>query len=214
MDLIYFLTSVNKLSLVAFFFTLTLLIYEVVLFRKEAQRKSKPKIPNFQENISMSLTQAPTITVEKSVKITRPNNLILIVLIVLVILFGLATYFGFSHTGNKTTTETVMPTPIINFITSKGIKIFDKDFQVIPENLLGNIKAGDEIIIGVETISIADIDRARIRVNKNKWEDEDITLNYLEKQKVYYSKYRVASDESKLKIEAQLHSSSDGWLGV
>jgi heme/copper-type cytochrome/quinol oxidase subunit 2 len=213
MDLIYFLTSVNKLSLVAFFFTLALLIYEVILFRKEAQRKSKPKIPNFQENISMPLTQAPTITVEKSVKITRPNNLILIVLIVLVILFGLATYFGFSHTRNKTTTETVMPTPIINFITSKGIKIFDKDFQFIPENLLGNIKAGDEIIIGVETIPTADIDRARIRVNKDKWENEDITLNYSEKQKIYYIKYRVASDESKLKIEAQLHSSSDGWLG-
>ena len=213
MDVIYFLTSVNKLSLLAFFFTLGLLIYEVILFKKEAQQRTKPKIPNFQENINPQLNKAQTINTEKSTKITRPNNLILIISIILVILFGIAAYIGFSQTNKGTTNSTLTPTPIIDFITSKGIKIFDKDFNTISEDLLGDVKSGEEIIIGVETISTADIDRARIRVNKQEWKNEDITLNYSDKLKVYYIKYTVASDESKLKVEAQLHSSGEGWLG-
>lgn len=213
MDVIYFLTSINKLSLLAFFFTLGILIYEVRLFKKEAQQRTKPKIPNFQENINPQLNQAQTINTEKSVKITRPNNLILIISIILAILFGLAAFIGFSKTNKETTNSTLTPTPIIDFITSKGIKIFDKDFNTISEDLLRDVKSGEEIIIGVETIPTTDIDRARIRVNKQEWANEDITLNYSDKLKVYYIKYTVASDESKLKVEAQLHSSSEGWLG-
>jgi len=213
MDVVYFLTSINKVSLIAFFSTLGVLIYEVVLFKKETQQKAKPKIPNFQENINPQLNQAQTINQEKSTKITRPNNLVLIISIILVVLFGIAAYIGFSQTTKETTNSTLTPTPIINFITSKGIKVYNSEFQSISEDLLGNIQSGEEIIIGVETIPTADIDRARIRVNKQEWENGDITLNYSDKLKVYYIKYMVASDESKLKVEAQLHSSSEGWLG-
>ncbi len=213
MDVIYFLTSINKVSLLAFFFTLGLLIYEIILFKKEAQQMNKPKIPNFQENINPQLNQAQTINTEKSTKITRPNNLILIISIILVILFGIAAFIGFFQTNKGITNSLLTPTPVIDFITSKGIKLYNKEFQPIAENLLGDIQSGEEIIIGVETIPAADIDRARIRVNKQEWENEDITLNYSDKLKVYYIKYAVASDESKLKVEAQLHSSSEGWLG-
>jgi hypothetical protein len=128
-------------------------------------------------------------------------------------LFGVAAYLGFSEKNKETTNSSLTPTPIINFITSKGIKIYDQGFQPISEELLGNIYSGEEIIIGVETIPTVDIDRARIRVNKKEWENGDITLNYSDKLKLYYIKYTVASDESKLKVEAQLHSSTEGWLG-
>ncbi len=121
MDVIYFLTSINKVSLIAFFFTLGLLIYEIILFKKEARQRTKPKIPNFQENINPQLNQAQVLNTEKSTKITRPNNLILIISIILVILFGIAAYLGFSEKNKETTSLTLTPTPIINFITSKGV---------------------------------------------------------------------------------------------
>jgi len=213
MDVIYFLTSINKLSLIAFLFTLGFLIYEIFLFKKEARQRTKPKIPNFQENINPQLNQAQIINTEKSTKITRPNNLALIISIFFVILFGFSAYLGFTQTKKKAVNLTPAPTPIIDFITSKGIKIYNEESEPIAEDLLKNIQAGEEIIIGVETIPTADIDRARIRVNKQEWENEDITLNYSDKLKVYYIKYKVASDESKLKIEAQLHSLDEGWLG-
>ncbi len=214
MDLVSFLGSVNKISLIAFFFMLGILVYEIILFRKEAWQKTKPKVPNFQDNLNPQLAQASTIIEEKTAKVTRPNNLILIVSIVLVILFGIASFIGFFQTNSKTSISTkITPTPLIDFVTSKGIKIYNNDFQPIPESSLGNILPGEEIIIGVETIGEVDIDRARLRVNKQNWDNGDITLNYSDELKVYYKRYTVATGESKLKIEAQLHSSSEGWLG-
>ena len=193
---------------------LGILVYEIILFRKEAWQKTKPKVPNFQDNLNPQLAQASTIIEEKTAKVTRPNNLILIVSIVLVILFGIASFIGFFQTNSKTSISTkITPTPLIDFVTSKGIKIYNNDFQPIPESSLGNILPGEEIIIGVETIGEVDIDRARLRVNKQNWDNGDITLNYSDELKVYYKRYTVATGELKLKIEDQLHSSSEGWLG-
>jgi len=76
-----------------------------------------------------------------------------------------------------------------------------------------NIRSGEVIYIALENISGSDIDRARIRVNTDSWSISDETDLYNSQKKIFYRQYQVASNESVLKIEAQLHSRADGWLG-
>lgn len=213
MDIIYFLTSINKLSLLAFLITLGVLIYEINLLKKEGLSKTKPKIPKFEESTTATNIQATPLIIDQPEKITKPNNLILVVLIVFLVVFGLATFYGFYNYNQKKSQDAVSPTPMVNFITSKGIKIFNGEFNPLSDSELSQIKPAEEIIIGVKTIKGVDIDRARIRVNKDSWQDQDITVDFSPKDEIYYIKYQIASDESKLKIEAQLHSTSEGWLG-
>jgi len=214
MDVIYFMGSINKLSLLAFLLTLGVLAYEIILFKKEAQRKSKPKVPNFQEGAAVQVKQSQTLVSDKAVKITRPNNIIFVTSIILVIVFGVAALIGFTDFGKKISkSPDSAPTSLVDFVYSKGIKIFDGNFEIMPDDRLASLKPGTEIIVGVETVPGTDVDRARIRLNKDSWDIKDITTAYSEKFKVYYIKYTVASGEAKLKVEAQLHSAADGWLG-
>jgi len=213
MDAISFLSSINKLSVFAFLITFGVLIYELRQFKKDQRYRAKPKIPKFDQSTTLGLPQATALVLNKKKKITKANNFVIIViLVVLLIVFGLAAFFGFSKISSKTT-PVKEPMPQINFIASKGIKIYDGQFNPISDTKISKLVPGGEIIIGVETIKDIDIDRARIRVNKNKWESQDITVDFDSEKNVYYIRYIIASDESKLKIEAQLHSVTDGWLG-
>ena len=212
MEIVSFLSSINKLSLLAFLITLAVLIYEIRLLKKERLFRSKPKIPKFEASINPQIAQGASLIVDNQTKITKSNNVIIIVLIILLIVFGVAAVFGFSN-YQKISQSTVSPTPLVNLITSKGIKIFDKDLNPINDSQLSKIHPGDEIIIGVETVKEADIDRARIRVDRDNWQTDDITVDFSTKYQIYYLKYTVATGDAKLKIEAQLHSVSDGWLG-
>lgn len=214
MDVITFLKSVNKLSLLAFLITLGGLVYEIHQLKKDQRYRSKPKIPKFNQSASVQLPQEVTIVSDKQEKVMRSNNFtIIVILFILLIVFGLAAFFGFSKFSQNPVGSAKEPAPLINFVTSRGIKIFDSQFNPISDTDLSAVKPGEEIIIGVETIKDIDIDRARIRVNKDSWQTEDITVNFNPEKQVFYIKYMVASDESKLKIEAQLHSATEGWLG-
>jgi len=214
MDLVNFLSSVNKLSILAFLVTLGILFYEIQLLKKEKRLSSKPRIPKFEESINPQISQAATLITEKKEVVTKPNNFIIIFLIILLIIFGLATFFGFYKFNQKqnTLSETNV-TPIVNLVSSKGIRLFNEQFNLLNDTQLKAIKPGDKLIIGLETINDADIDQARIRVNSNAWQLSDFTKKFSSKYQVYYINYSVASGESKLKIEAQLHSVGDGWLG-
>jgi hypothetical protein len=97
-------------------------------------------------------------------------------------------------------------------ITSDGILIFDENFNLLKDEELNKLEPQKKIIVGIKTLEGTDIDKARIRINKNIWQPEDETKKFEKKNKVFYIEYRPASDESRLKIEAQLHSRSDGWL--
>ena len=70
-----------------------------------------------------------------------------------------------------------------------------------------------KVYVGIQTIDEADIDRARIKINEKDWNVAHITSQFNKDKKVYYREYTIASGESKLKIDAQLHSETDGWLG-
>ncbi|PIS16075.1 hypothetical protein COT62_00345, partial [Candidatus Roizmanbacteria bacterium CG09_land_8_20_14_0_10_41_9] len=78
---------------------------------------------------------------------------------------------------------------------------------------VSKLKGGDRILIGIETIKNVDVDRARIRVNETEWKLNHITLNFDSQKSIYYKEYSISSGAASLKIEAQLHSLKDGWLG-
>jgi len=115
---------------------------------------------------------------------------------------------------NKTSENTkIQPTPIIDFVSSKGVKIFTPDWKEISNDILGTLTPDTLIIIGVETIDKIDIDKARIRVNNDKWLTEATTVDFNKEKRVYYKEYVISTSDAELRIEAQLHSRSDGWLG-
>jgi len=213
MDIVFFLVSINKISLLAFLVTLGFLGYEVYLLKKNDPVRTKPKIPNFEENVVITTEQAKNLNDQPLKIVNKSDNPIIIILIVFMFLFGVASLLGFSNLEKETRVPKVSPTPIINIINSKGIRIFDSNLSPISEASLSTVKSGDKIIIGVETVSEVDIDRARIRVNSDRWETNNITLDFDKKLNIYYSNYIVASNQGQLKIEAQLHSQTDGWLG-
>jgi len=220
MDLINFLISINKISFIAFIITLSFLIYEIILFKRDSRRHlNKINLPQFNDNLNEKITntQSKKIFNEEKKRINKPNNIVIIILIIISFLFGLLTIIGFikSEKNIPTASNSLSNYPTqVEFVNSKGIRIFDKDFKPIPESDLNKtIKNGETIFIGIETIPEVSIDRARIRVNKNNWDENDITVNFSKEFNVFYKEFDVASDSHYLKIEAQLHSSADGWLG-
>ncbi len=222
MEIVNFLISINKISLLAFFITLGFIIYEIVLIKKEKQRLKKISLPQFQEKVDKEIFTKIAVNLEKKkIRNYKTNNIVLIVLILLMVIFGASSFVGFVNLEKSTSRSFLnenkfsqpTPTPLIEFINSKGIKIFNEDFQPIEELELTRLQPGDKIIIGIETIPEVDIDRARIRINKEKWDDEDITTQFSKEKSVFYIEYQIASNDSELKIEAQLHSPEDGWLG-
>jgi hypothetical protein len=106
-------------------------------------------------------------------------------------------------------------TPLVEekTVTSEGILIFDENFNLLKDEDLNKLEPQKKIIIGIKTLEGAEIDKARIRINRNIWRLEDETKKFENKNKVFYIEYEPASEESRLKIEAQLHSIKDGWLG-
>ena len=103
--------------------------------------------------------------------------------------------------------------PIIREISSAGLKVYDENWNEIEKKKKDKAKPGEKLYIGIQTIVEADIDRARIRVNERDWQIAHITTLFNPQLEVYYKEYIVATGTAQLKIEAQLHSASDGWLG-
>ena len=50
MNITKILSSFNFVTVIAFFITLSFIIYEVYLFKKETLKKAKPQIPEFKGN--------------------------------------------------------------------------------------------------------------------------------------------------------------------
>jgi len=218
-----FFTSVNKIALLAFVIVLGFLAYEVHLFRKEKEKSKKPTIPQFtpsqvpappagvvQATVSAPPQSSPVL---KKTQDEQPKTLIIIGVLTVLIIGSVFTYFFVTQANQKKVK--VQTVPIVQEISSAGLKVFDKNWSEIKnsEKVEAKIKPGDVVYIGIQTIEEADIDRARIRVNKTVWEIKDITTTFNPKLKVYYKEYPVATGTAQLKIDAQLHSASDGWLG-
>lgn len=210
MDFLVLLSSVSKISLLAFIGISFFLGYEIYLFRKEQQKKSKPNLPEFSNVAATPLAQTVIIKEKKKMSLTKADNRLLIFLIILFVIFGLITGIGLVDFRSKNSAEKPVVQERSTIMPSKGIRLYDEQFRPINDS---SVSANMTVIIGVETIKETDIDRARVRVNKSFWDSGDITTNFNKEKAVYYQSFFVASGESRLKIEAQLHSAKDGWLG-
>lgn len=216
-----FFTSVNKISLVAFIGVLGFLIYEILLLRKEQQKKQQPIIPHFDTqtiiNKESVRQQADAVTqpipVAKAIKSpSKPPLFITIILVIMILFFLGYSVYTLINKGNQSKIET--PTePIVTEIKSPGLKIYDTAWMELKEADLLKSRPGTKVYIGLRTIDVSDIDRARIKINQTNWNITDITTLFNKEKKLYYKEYQIATGESRLKIDAQLHSSIDGWLG-
>ncbi|MFN4212601.1 MAG: hypothetical protein ACK4FL_01390 [Microgenomates group bacterium] len=217
MDISNLLFSVNKISFIAFIITGFLVAYQIYLIKKETLTKNKPRIPEFKEEIKIRDKDGNVFinTEEKKKPVKKARKISLIITTMVFVFFGLLIILSgtFKFNGEKLRTNPITTTPIINFIASSGIKIYNQNWTELTDNQLMNLKPGSTIYIGIETVADADIDKARIRVNKQYWDNQDITVNFNKERKVFYREYIIASDEAMLKIEGQLHSKTDGWLG-
>lgn len=217
MNLVDFIVSINKISLVAFIATLGFVGYEVYLLKKEKTSQSQPVIPNFDENAVLKNTSSinQLITSSQAQKIIKTNPLILIFLVVLLFVFGAMSIIGFISVKKNSLipASSVVPTPQLIYKKANGVKIFNQNFELLTDKQIIQLKPQTKIIIGIDKISGTDVDKARIRVNKNLWDLADITEKFDSSKNIFYIEYTLATNESKLRVEAQLHSQIDGWLG-
>lgn len=213
-----FLISINKIALFAFFAVLLFLIYEIKKMSDEKKAKSKPIVPQFNDTVQVqpasqiNSTPLPSQLVNTTSSAPRtPFLMIFIGIGSLIALSALAVISYNTYTKKK---NTAIPTvPIIREIQSDGLKIYDAKWNEIDTAKNGQVVPGEKLFIGIKTIDEVDIDRARIKINANDWQVADITTLFKSELRVYYKEYTVATGTAQLKIEAQLHSASDGWMG-
>jgi hypothetical protein len=217
MNLIDILSSLSKISLTAFLVTLFFVIYQVYVIKREFSRKrGKPVIPDFDESLAKK-RKIESILIRQQQIIPSINKNKSLYLIIVIIFISSLLIFVISGAvlimNQKNNTETLKPTPIVNFVASRGIRVYNEKWGELTDLDLQNLKAGEDIYIGINTIANTDIDKARIRVNENVWKLENVTEQFNKDKNIFYIKYTVASQSSILKIDAQLHSKSDNWLG-
>ena len=211
-----FVVSINKIALVAFVVVLGFLVYELKKMADEKKKKEKPTVPQFNDKVivqpfaAANNTPLPaSVTVKKNEK---GGNSFLMIIIGVIFLGGVIALIVFSYKTNLAKQkEAATQIPIIREITSAGLKVYDSNWIDIESKKINKAKPGEKLYIGIQTIVEADIDRARIKVNSDDWQISDITTLYNPQLKVYYKEYIVATGTAQLKIEAQLHSASEGW---
>ncbi len=215
-DLFKFLASINKIRILAFLITMGFLVYELRLMRQEKKTKMKPNIPQFNVNDRAGENKFQSVAVvdhTKAIDLTsQSQRWLFIILFLMAVFFAAVTIIGFiARTGETDKKPPV--TVIYHEVASGGVKLYMPSWAEIKKDQMNMIQPGSEIIIGVESIPDADVDRARIKVNGGPWSPEHVTVKYDKQRDVYYKTYQVASNTAQLTIEAQLHSVKDGWLG-
>jgi len=217
MDIFIFIKSINKIAMAAFVITSIFVGYEINLLIKEKRAKKKPSIPEFKIDQKYGQVKMATSVTPKEKKefYQKPNPRLIIFLIILMFLFGTLFLVGALIKEEKTNSNlsNISPTPLIKIVSSPGIKIYNEKWEEIPDEKLTLLKDGDRIFIGIKKILGVDNDKARIRVNADQWAIEDEAVNLNQELNLFYREYQIATSESRLKIEAQLHLPKEGWLG-
>lgn len=221
-SIVDFFVSINKIALFAFVVVLGFLIFEVKKTIDEKKREEKLTVPSFVDTAKASPTAANNSTplppsqviitpIKKNEHGTNAGIMIIIGVISLLGLLVVMIVTFNTKAAQKRIAST--PVPIIREISSAGLKVYDSNWVEVEGKKTDKAKPGEKLFIAIQTIVEADIDRARIKVNTRDWQISDITSLFNPTLKVYYKEYIVATGTAQLKIDAQLHSASDGWLG-
>lgn len=217
-DFLEFVVSVNKIALFAFFVVFGFLMFELKKMIDEKKKIEKPIIPQFNDVVK-SVQKAEMGSTPLPPPLLRQNksegrNFIFMITLGVAALLGVVGIMIITYNTNlKKQKIDMTPVPIIREISSAGLKVYDTNWNEIENKKTDKAKPGEKLYIGIQTIVEADIDRARIKVNERDWQIAHITTLFNPQLKVYYKEYVVATGTAQLKIEAQLHSASDGWLG-
>lgn len=218
-DFLFFIQSINKIAIITFFMTSILVIFEIYLLIKEKKTQEKPLIPEFKTDKKYKKYEKikPVLVIKKEEEkrvYQKPNLKLTVIFIIFMFFSGIIFLLG-KLTFNQPSKNQlkINPTPMVKTVSSPGIKIYNENWEEISEEKLSSLKPGDKIFIGIKTIIGVDIDKARIKINSDKWMPEDEVANFNQKLNLFYKEYQIATDESQLKIEAQLHSQKEGWLG-
>ncbi len=213
MDYINIVQSINKVAVIAFFAILLLIGVEIFMMFK-GKKKSLIKIPDFDPKFGKAAKVATTTVASGSMPASKSMVRMLVISTLLLILFGLMAVFGHYTLSNREVKNAIpqpVPLPQVELVESDGIIVFGQDWKKIqPQNI--SVTEGEMLYIGVATVKGTDIDKARIKINKPAWELTDETTQFNKQNSVYYVSYTIATSESSLKIDAQLHSKMDGWL--
>lgn len=117
MNLFALLSYINKVSLIAFFITTAVVVYQIYILKKEKTKEKIPSIPDFQENNNVNMvanfTNLPSSLTKKEIKMVNYSKTILIsisVLTIIVIIFVISLIGRNSSSDNQVL---VSPTPII-----------------------------------------------------------------------------------------------------
>jgi hypothetical protein len=217
-EVITFLSSLNQITIISFFITFFLLIYQVYLLKKEIRkRKKKIDIPDFKDNDGVNPINDLNFGEKKEKKFTFYQDFFLNRVFIVVILFLVfLSIFVFSLIKNNNQSTSVSTAPVgqeKKIIVSPKIKIYNEKWEEIKEEEIKNINHGEKLFIAIEKINDPNIDMARIKINQGEWDNQSITTNFNKEKNVFYREYQLATTDAFLKIEAQLHSTVDGWLG-
>lgn len=212
-----FIVSINKIALLAFLVVFGFLIYEIKKMIDEKKKKEKPVVPQFNDKTQVQPQASanntplpPLIALKKNEKMGSP---LLMIIIGVVSLIGVVILIIVSYNTTIAKNKSAASIPIVREIQSAGLQVYDANWVDVESKKSNRATPGEKLYIGIQTIVEADIDRARIKVNSTDWQISDITTLFNPRLKVYYKEYIVATGTAQLKIDAQLHSASDGWLG-
>lgn len=211
------LSSVNKISIIAFVITLGFLIFEFYLYQREGKRKEKiADIPNFNPDQKVAL---PTTGVINKENVTvRKSTLPMLITIVFFIFFTLLSLVGLTVALRPPQTKSQAAIrPKITILSSNGIRIFNTEWRVLTSKELTVLQPGNIVYIGLSTIDNPElkneIHQARIRINETEWREDHVTKNFNSLYNVFYREYQIPLGTTGIAIQAQLHSQQSGWLG-
>jgi hypothetical protein len=209
------LQSANIVAIGAFLLTTIFLSYEIYLLIRQKKQNDKPIIPDFKTGVDYGHPKAININVESLNKgniLKTPNEKLIIVLVIILIIFIIAAIMSIISKIEEEEKAIMEKRKKVNVVKSNGIIIYNKDWEQLKEEDLKKLRPGDLIKVSIAIISKTDIDKARIKINRNSWDKDESQIVFDKNRNLFYKEYKVASSDAKLSIEAQFHSIKEGWL--
>lgn len=209
------LQSANVIAITAFLLTTVFLCYEIYLLVKQKKLSGKPVIPDFKTGVEYGHPKAAKLNMQaladRSI-LKTPNEKIILVLVFIMVIFLAVSVIGIFTKIQDEEKALLEKRKKVKIATSLGIKIYNDNWVEIKESELKSLVPSTLIKVSIATIREADIDKARIKINKINWDKDESQIVFDKNRNLFYKEYRVSSSDAKLSIEAQLHSVKDGWL--